>query len=160
MRLWTIHPQYLDARGLVALWREGLLAQKVIAGETRGYTRHPQLMRFGKNDESLQVIAAYLRGVAHEAARRRYQFDETKIISPPFPAQLEETRGQLLFEWKHLQGKLRLRHPKMYRTNKKLACPEPHPLFRIVAGDVRDWEKTPTPDGRKTQRTATTIGKM
>ncbi|WP_368086417.1 pyrimidine dimer DNA glycosylase/endonuclease V [Nitrosomonas sp. Nm34] len=26
MRLWSIHPKYLDAKGLLALWREGLQA--------------------------------------------------------------------------------------------------------------------------------------
>ena len=41
MRLWTLHPQYLDPRGLVALWREALLAQKVLLGRTRGYRAHP-----------------------------------------------------------------------------------------------------------------------
>ena len=46
MRLWTLHPRYLDARGLVALWREALLAQKVLRGKTRGYRAHPQLQRF------------------------------------------------------------------------------------------------------------------
>jgi len=30
MRLWTIHPKYLDRQGLLALWREALLAQKVL----------------------------------------------------------------------------------------------------------------------------------
>jgi hypothetical protein len=29
-RIWSLHPKYLDARGLVALWREGLLAQAVL----------------------------------------------------------------------------------------------------------------------------------
>ncbi|MEN6399799.1 MAG: pyrimidine dimer DNA glycosylase/endonuclease V, partial [Rectinema sp.] len=29
MRLWTLHPQYLDQKGLTAAWREGLLAKKV-----------------------------------------------------------------------------------------------------------------------------------
>jgi hypothetical protein len=77
MRLWTVHPQYLDAQGLVALWREGLLAQKVIAGGTRAYTRHPQLTRFRQHAEPLPLIAAYLCGVADEAARRGYQFDGT-----------------------------------------------------------------------------------
>jgi hypothetical protein len=141
MRLWTIHPRYLDARGLVALWREALLAQKVIAGETRGYTRHPQLTRFRQHTEPLQLIAAYLRGVADEAVRRGYRFDQTKIASPEFPAQLEETRGQFLFEWEHLKAKLRSRRPELYREIRKLVRPEPHPLFRIVAGEMRDWEK-------------------
>lgn len=141
MRIWTIHPQYLDARGLVAVWREALLAQKVIAGKTRGYTRHPQLTRFRARAEALSLIAAYLGGVAEEAARRGYRFDESKIASPRFPRQLDETRGQLLFEWKHLKAKLRTRSPELYRKFRTLPCPEPHPLFRIVPGRRRDWEK-------------------
>ena len=141
MRIWTIHPRYLDARGLVALWREGLLAQRVLAGKTRGYTRHPQLTRFRARAEALPLIAAYLRGVADEAARRGYQFDESKIESPRFSLRLQETRGQLLFEWKHLKAKLRTRSPEVYRKFRKLPCPKPHPLFRIIAGPVRDWEK-------------------
>ncbi len=34
MRLWTLHPKYLDPRGLVALWREALFAQAVLRGWT------------------------------------------------------------------------------------------------------------------------------
>jgi len=143
MRLWTIHPRYLDAQGLVALWREGLLAQKVLAGETRGYKHHPQLIRFRQYAEPLPLIAAYLTGVAREAARRGYRFDETKIRSPRFSAQLTETRGQLSFEWKHLQAKLRSRSPELYREIRKLVQPRAHPLFRIVAGEVQAWEKSP-----------------
>ena len=158
MRLWTIHPRYLDAQGLVALWREGLLAQKVIAGETRGYTRHPQLIRFRQHPEPLPAIAAYLAGVAAEAARRGYHFDETKIRSPRFSAQLTETRGQLSFEWEHLLAKLRHRRPELYREIRKLAYPRPHPLFRMVAGEVQAWEKIAAPPARKNQRTSTTIG--
>jgi hypothetical protein len=37
MRLWTLHPRYLDSQGLVALWREGLLAQAVLRNRTRGF---------------------------------------------------------------------------------------------------------------------------
>jgi hypothetical protein len=98
MRLWTIHPRYLDAKGLVAAWREGLLAQKVLRGETRGYTRHPQLTRFQAQPESVEIIAAYLAGLANEASRRGYAFDRTKISKRRFAGRLVETRGQLLFE--------------------------------------------------------------
>jgi len=50
MRLWSLHPAYLDARGLGALWREGLLAQAVLRGKTRGYRSHPQLERWRARD--------------------------------------------------------------------------------------------------------------
>ena len=45
MRLWSIHPKYLDPAGLTACWREGLLAREVLCGRTSGYRNHPQLAR-------------------------------------------------------------------------------------------------------------------
>ncbi|MEY2520718.1 MAG: hypothetical protein QOF24_2477 [Verrucomicrobiota bacterium] len=141
MRLWTIHPRHFDAQGLVAAWREGLLAQKVLRGETRGYTRHPQLARFRAEARPVEVIAAYLAILAKEAGRRGYNFDLSKISEPRSAGKLVETRGQLLFEWRHLKRKLRARTPRLYRECRGLACPRAHPLFRIVDGPVRDWEK-------------------
>jgi hypothetical protein len=143
MRLWTIHPQYLDSKGLVAAWREGLLAQKVLQGETRGYTRHPQLRRFQTQRAPLETIAGYLRGVANEAERRGYRFDRTRIsVRTIGNGKVVETRGQLLFEWSHLKRKLKSRAPGNYRTCCKIDMPQAHPLFRIVAGPIRQWEKT------------------
>src|ERR1044072_6358224 len=107
MRLWTVHPRYLDAKGLVAAWREGLLAQKVLAGGTRGYTRHPQLTRFRAHPRPLHAIAAFLKVLADEAQRRGYKFDVAKILRRKFSGQMEETTGQLLYEWTHLRTKLR-----------------------------------------------------
>ena len=142
MRLWTIHPRYLDAKGLVAAWREGLLAQKVLLGATRGYQHHPQLIRFRIQAEPVQAIAAFLIGLATEADLHGYLFDRSKIRPTKFAEQIEETGGQLLYEWQHLKRKLELRSPDRYKLYQDVARPEPHPLFYIVAGDVRDWEKT------------------
>ena len=140
MRLWTVHPRYLDGKGLVAAWREALLAQKVLRGETRGYTRHPQLERFRAEPKPVEVIATYLALLANEASRRGYVFDVSKISTPRFAGKLVETRGQLLFEWRHLKRKLRARSPRLYRECCGLACPSANPLFRIVQGPVREWE--------------------
>ena len=141
MRLWTVHPQYLDAKGLVAAWREALLAQKVLLGGTRGYVNHPQLTRFRAHARPVPAVAAFLAGLAEEAERRGYQFDTSKISRRRLRAQIEETRGQLLYEWAHLRAKLRVRSPDLYRKVRKIELPEPHPLFRIVAGEVQPWEK-------------------
>jgi Pyrimidine dimer DNA glycosylase len=141
MRLWTLHPRYLDSKGLVAAWREGLLAQKVLAGKTRGYRHHPQLIRFRESTDPLAAIAAFLAGLATEADGRGYHFDSTKIAPHRVPARIPETRGQLLFEWTHLQAKLRRRSPLLARRMRAVRSPEPHPLFRIVRGGVRPWEK-------------------
>ncbi|HTQ29774.1 MAG TPA: pyrimidine dimer DNA glycosylase/endonuclease V, partial [Opitutaceae bacterium] len=113
MRLWTLHPRYLDAKGLVAAWREALLAQKVLAGGTRGYTHHPQLARFRAQPRPVPALAAFLRGIADEAARRGYRFDTRKISRPRFSGRITETRGQLLYEWRHLKAKLRRRAPEL-----------------------------------------------
>ena len=141
MRLWTLHPRYLDAKGLVAAWREALLAQKVLQRRTRGYTRHPQVARFRSQARPVAAIATFLAGLAAEARRRGYHFDTAKIARRRLPGRIEETRGQLLYEWKHLRAKLRTRAPQIYRRFRGVTTPEAHPLFRIVPGGVRDWEK-------------------
>ena len=141
MRLWTVHPRYLDAKGLVAAWREALLAQQVLAGATRGYRHHPQLVRFRAQAEPKAVIASFLDGLAAEAQRRGYRFDTTKILGCRFAGRIPETTGQLLYEWTHLKAKLRVRAPELFRQLRSLTTPEPHPLFRIVRGGVRDWER-------------------
>ena len=142
MRLWTVHPRHLDAAGLVALWREALLAQAVLLGRTRGYTKHPQLERFQAAADPLACIAVYLRAVADEATSRGYAFDAARIVTSGNPARpIAETRGQLLYEWEHLGGKLRRRSPAWYRDRVAGAPPTAHPLFRIVTGGVRDWER-------------------
>lgn len=139
MRLWSLHPEHLDPKGLVALWREALLAQAVLAGETRGYTNHPQLDRFRAQRDPLACIATYLREVAREAERRGYAFDASKIRDAKTRARLRVTRGQLDYEWQHLAAKLRIRNPQLHRAMP--AEPRAHPLFTIVDGPVEPWEK-------------------
>ena len=141
MRLWTLHPKYLDAKGLVALWREALLARKVLLGRTRGYKHHPQLFRFAETDNPPAALATYLHAVYEEAGRRGYKFNASKIGRQRFRGKLKETRGQLLYEWRHLRRKLKRRDSKRLREFAAVKNPVPHPLFRIVSGNVREWEK-------------------
>jgi len=141
MRLWTLHPRYLDAKGLVALWREALLAQKVLNGGTRGYKHHPQLLRFAQTTNPPAAVAAYLRAVHDESVQRGYHFDESKIGAVRSRQIIPETRGQLLYEWSHLKRKLKHRDLARLRELAALENPLPHPLFKIIPGDVREWEK-------------------
>jgi hypothetical protein len=150
VRLWTLHPKYLDPQGLVAAWREALLAQKVIAGKTRGYRHHPQLIRFQRRPRPLDAIRAFLAGLCEEADARGYHFDPGKIGRRRRTARIPETRGQLLLEWGHLKSKLRVRSPALARRWGKVPTPDPHPLFRIVPGGVRPWEKAPARRSRIT----------
>ncbi|MDQ6653520.1 MAG: pyrimidine dimer DNA glycosylase/endonuclease V [Acidobacteriota bacterium] len=141
MRLWTLHPKYLDAKGLVALWREALLAQKVLHNRTRGYKNHTQLVRFRDQRDPSGSIAAYLEILYGEAEARGYRFDAAKIAVTPSSEKITATRGQLLYEWAHLLKKLQLRAPNKLAEIKRIQHPEANPLFDIVDGDVEAWEK-------------------
>ncbi len=96
MRLWTLHPKYPDRQGLLALWREGLLAQAVLLGKTKGYRNHPQLQRFKSHHDPVAAIATYLTEVHREAARRDYRFDEKKVFQRRTTDRIPETKGQLM----------------------------------------------------------------
>ncbi len=141
MRLWTLHPKYLDPQGLVALWREGLLARKVLRGETRGYRHHPQLERFKFHVAPLLAIDAYLAIVYVEAAERGYRFDRGKITPVCEVGLIPATSGQVAYEWQHLLHKLSSRSPAFYECWQALSVPEAHPLFRLCNGGIESWER-------------------
>lgn len=156
MRLWSLHPDLLDRQGLIACWRESLLAQAVLLGRTRGYTRHPQLERFRAHSEPESAIGAYLAQLHAEAQRRGYRFDAARIAHPPVPSelmrddpsaalsampQMSVTSGQLAFERDHLHTKLAQRSPHLLDGFPQDAVPAAHPLFRVVEGDVEPWER-------------------
>jgi hypothetical protein len=144
VRLWSLHPRYLDAKGLVALWRESLLAQKVLRGQTRGYRAHPQLERFRRHRHPLSAIATYLKAVADEADSRGYRFDRRRIARTRRAARLTVTNGQISHELRHLRMKLSRRDPRRLRLLPRLAEIEAHPLLRIVDGPVESWERLKT----------------
>jgi len=142
MRLWSLHPVYLDSKGLVALWREGLLAQGVLQGNTRGYRNHPQLLRFRNTDDPLGAIACYLAAVSDEADKRGFNFNKSKIGTRRIKYTLSVTRGQVEYEYKHLAEKLLKRDRKFYKLLTAARKIKVHPLFKEVDGDVEDWERT------------------
>lgn len=140
MRLWSLHPSYLDRQGLVALWREALLAQKVLRGQTRGYKYHPQLLRFRACSRPRAAIASYLRAVHAEAQRCAYRFDAAKIGRAHYQGTLPVTQGQLEFERKHLAMKLKDRDPGRRKFLMEITRVRAHPLFRGRPGAIEAWE--------------------
>lgn len=143
MRLWTVHPAYLDTAGLTAAWREGLLAKAVLRNRTRGYRHHPQLERFRAAPRPLAAINAYLAGLYAEAQARGYRFDRSKLGRTGTRVRLRATRGQLAHEWAHLLAKLRRRSPARFAAQRRIRGPRPHPLFVMVPGPVAPWERSP-----------------
>ncbi len=141
MRLWSIHPRYLDSQGLVALWREALLARAVLRGMTKGYRHHPQLERFRAHPTPRAAISTYLAAVHLEASARGYSFDATKIGSGRTDILIPVSDGQIEFEWDRLLRKLSMRSPRLYRQWRTIRRPQCHPLMRRRAGGVEPWER-------------------
>ncbi|MGB4106310.1 MAG: pyrimidine dimer DNA glycosylase/endonuclease V [Alphaproteobacteria bacterium] len=140
MRLWSIAPHYLDAKGLVALWRETLLAQAVLHGKTKGYKNHPQLTRFRDRKD---LLCNYLHLICDEADRRGYNFDRARIIAVrKKPGKtLAVTKGQIDYEIIHLQKKLKKRDPAMYKKIEKIKAPAAFKIFRVTKGkEPESWE--------------------
>ncbi|MBN6778364.1 DNA lyase [Pseudoclavibacter alba] len=143
MRLWSLHPCHLDAKGLVALWREALLAQAVLLERTRGYRNHPQLARFRSRPEPLHAIARYLEVVHEEAIVRGYRFDANKIVHPESSAPCQPitvTTRQLAYEAEHLRAKLIERAPEQLARLTGEAITQ-HPMFTVIDGPIADWER-------------------
>ncbi|WP_308465136.1 pyrimidine dimer DNA glycosylase/endonuclease V [Rathayibacter soli] len=141
MRLWSVHPRYFDRQALAACWREGLLAQAVLADRTRGYQRHPQLERFRAHSSPSRAIGAFLCGIADEADTRGYTFNRAKILEvddalEPIPV----TVGQLAYEWAHLMSKLTVRSPAVAAEWEQTRLPESHVLFTLIEGSIASWE--------------------
>ena len=140
MRLWSLHPKYLDKKGLIALWREALLAKKVLEGKTKGYKNHPQLERFKKTENPLDCINQYLTNIYEESIKREYRFDRSKIRWDFNETTLTVTDRQLDYERNHLLKKLKVRDIERYKELVKEKKLDPHPLFKVIKGEIEGWE--------------------
>jgi hypothetical protein len=141
MRIWSIHPKYLDSKGFVALWREALLAKNVLEGKTAGYRHHPQLDRFKNSQNPLDAINQYLSSIYDESVDRHFVFDSTKFRKPTVPLFLTVSDGQIRFEFEHLLRKLKERENNLFKTLKETTTIIPHPMFKIIKGKIEIWER-------------------
>ena len=140
MRIWSIHPKYLDSKGLVALWRETLLAKHVLEDKTKGYRNHPQLTRFKSYSDPLSAINQYLNGVYIEALNRQFSFNSDKFKKQKKQLFLTVTKKQIEYEFSHLLSKLKNRDKGRYNELKYNITIEPHPVFAIINGPIEPWE--------------------
>lgn len=140
MRLWSIHPKYLDVKGLTACWREGLLARKVLQGQTKGYRNHPQLIRFRNTPDPIESLDAFLSEVLQESRLRGYKFDSSKINIASIPYKIDVTQGQLEYEFEHLKKKLATRDILALERLKSVEKIDANTIFSVVEGEIESWE--------------------
>jgi hypothetical protein len=141
MRIWSVHPKYLDTKGLVALWRETLLAKKVLENKTNGYMNHPQLIRFRNSEHPLDSISYYLKNIYAEALSRNFEFDEKKIGTINYIEKIPVTKGQIIFETNHLLSKLERRDYEKFAYLSGIKEPDLNLIFYLIEGRVENWEK-------------------
>ena len=141
MRLWSIHPKYLDTAGLVALWRETLLARKVLENKTNGYKNHPQLFRFKKKRNPISTINSYLIEIYEESLKRGFQFNKNKLGDISKKSTIIVTKGQIKYEFKHLLQKLEHRDIEKYKLLKDIKKIDINPIFELIDGKIEYWEK-------------------
>ena len=143
MRLWSISPQYLDTKGLLAAWREGLLAKKVLEGKTKGYINHPQLIRFKECQNSLLAINKYLMDLYLESVKRGFSFNKSKIgiIGESNTIVIRVNYGQVKYEYELLKWKLKKRDKKKYEELKNVDKINLNSVFTSVDGEIEKWEK-------------------
>lgn len=140
MRIWSLHPKYLDAKGIVALWREALLAKNVLENKTKGYRNHPQLLRFKQVEYPLNAINQYLAGVHKEAVARNYNFNSDKINWDFKPIKIPVNNKQIDYEFQHLLQKLKVRDLEKYKSITDIQIIETAELFYVTDGAIEDWE--------------------
>jgi len=140
MRLWSIHPKYLDAKGVVALWREGLLAKNVLEGNTKGYKNHPQLIRFKNLNNPVININNYLNYILQESKIRGYNFNKNKLNDISKVEKIKVTNLQIKYEFDHLLKKLKIRDENLYNKFKNIKKIELHPMFKKIKGEIAEWE--------------------
>ncbi len=163
MRLWSIHPQYLDRQGLIACWREGLGAVKALEawcrGKACGYQNHPQLLRFKEAVRPVELLVVYMQEIRLEGVARGYKLDEERLylalgreetvtvadISPQIPV----TAGQITYEAGYLlPTKMQQRKSGIEQQRYELLAEDFRkqkvklsPVFSVIDGSVEDWEK-------------------
>lgn len=159
MRLWTIHPSFLDQKGLCGLWRETLVGLKALEkGPGAPWYNHPQLARFKVYPNGLAMLAEYAEHVLDEGHKRGYNFN-TALLEPylelyemNFDGCIMVTKGQFDYEVEHFIRKLASRDEMRYQLYMEKMGPRslyqpkievfvPNPVFRIVDGPIEVWEK-------------------
>lgn len=141
MRLWSIHPKYLDSKWLLACWREWLLAKKVLEWKTKWYKNHAQLSRFKESKDKITSINAFLYQIYKEAKNRGYNFSLDKIKKIEDKEIINVTSKQIGYEFKHLLNKLKTRDIKKYEEIKNTHNIEINPFFKEIIWEIEEWEK-------------------
>ena len=117
-----------------------MLAKNVLEEKTKGYKNHPQLIRFKNSANPLQGINQYLAAVYKESQTRGYHFNKDKLKIYNEPVTLTVTRKQIEYETQHLLKKLKTRDMERYHRLLNETNIEPHPIFKIIDGEIEAWE--------------------
>lgn len=150
MRLWSLHPSYLDKQALQVCWADALQALEYYKQERaymKGITNdlspyfYPCLDRFRMTGSPIAHITNYLHGLCDESERRNTPFGRAKLPEFTPGLRLKVTDGQIAREEKLLLLQLnRRKQTQLWMDLFVAEYVQPHPLFEIVSGPVEPWE--------------------
>lgn len=155
MRLWTIHPKYLDGKRLTSQWKEGIqmmhiwkeIGENPEPAKRLGYVSHPQVRRLSNllvADSGLisLLLHQHLTAVHEESVQRSYSFNK-KLIDDLAPdcknaPKVYVTMGQVAYEFALMATKNNEWSQKV-AIDPYMLC---NPIFQVVSGSIESWEKT------------------
>ncbi len=97
----------------------------------------------------MNAINFYLAEVYYEAKKRGYSFGRDKVQWDFTQEIIRVTDGQVLYETKHLLGKLEYRDPERHVELQNKKSLTTHPLFQIIPGEIESWEVLSKPEESK-----------
>lgn len=132
MRLLSIHPKYLDKHALIALWREGLLAQKALSDGASVGKDSVHLVNFKNKANPVRAIGSYLSFVAAEGAKQGCRLNHERILHPNFDnGFMEADAEQMVVEFEQLKARLKMRDKPKFKTLKDMRKIEANPVFNL-----------------------------
>jgi hypothetical protein len=141
MRIWSIHPKYLDSKELLNLWNETIQAKNEFLTKFSGHFSNKQLERFLDLKNPLEAINSYMSSIYREAVKRDFSVDDS-FMDWDFDdsIQIPVTAGQISHEISKLKSRLRERDEKKLQKLNGRTFLELHPIFYSVPGTIEEWE--------------------
>ena len=139
-RIWSLHPKYLDGIEIFFLWRNCIMAKKILDGTEKVNRKFPHLARFESSSNPIGAINIYLSEVYKIASTHGKNFKLDKFDDSFKDISLNVTKGQMEYEVELFKKKLRNRSSDTNALIFKIKIIEPNPLFKVVEGNKEAWD--------------------
>jgi len=118
MKIYLMHPSYLDSKRLVETWRSSVLIKNVLIGKGgKNLFYNKYVCLFSRSHYPINFIIRYMIDVKAEADKRDFKFDSGLILS--WSAK-ENRRWHVSMEEEQPNVKLEIKWPQLQQEARKL----------------------------------------